>query len=29
MAVLVGKQAPDFNAVAVLGNNQIDESFNL
>src|SRR5512143_1367398 len=29
MAVLVGKQAPDFNAVAVMGNNEINESFNL
>jgi peroxiredoxin (alkyl hydroperoxide reductase subunit C) len=29
MAVLVGKQAPDFNAVAVMGNNDINESFNL
>ena len=29
MAVLVGKCAPDFNAVAVMGNNEINESFNL
>lgn len=29
MAVLVGKSAPDFNAVAVMGNNEINESFNL
>ena len=29
MAVLVGKAAPDFNAVAVMGNNDINESFNL
>jgi peroxiredoxin 2/4 len=29
MSVLVGKQAPDFTAAAVLGNNQFDESFNL
>lgn len=29
MAVLVGKQAPDINAVAVMGNNEINESFNL
>lgn len=29
MAVLVGKQAPDFNAVAVMGNNEINETFNL
>ena len=29
MAVLVGKAAPDFNAVAVMGNNEINESFNL
>ena len=29
MAVLVGKQAPDFNAVAVMGNNEINENFNL
>lgn len=29
MAVLVGKQAPDFTAVAVMGNNQIEEAFNL
>ncbi len=29
MAVLVGKQAPDFNAVAVMGNNDINETFNL
>ncbi len=29
MAVLVGKQAPDFTAVAVMGNNEINESFNL
>src|SRR5512145_1084956 len=29
MAVLVGKQAPDFTAVAVMGNNEINEGFNL
>jgi len=29
MAVLVGKAAPDFNAVAVMGNNDINENFNL
>ncbi|OGS99539.1 MAG: alkyl hydroperoxide reductase [Gallionellales bacterium RIFCSPLOWO2_12_FULL_59_22] len=29
MAVLVGKAAPDFNAVAVMGNNEINETFNL
>ena len=29
MAVLVGKQAPDFNAVAVMGNNEINGNFNL
>ncbi len=29
MAVLVGKPAPDFNAVAVMGNNEIKENFNL
>jgi peroxiredoxin (alkyl hydroperoxide reductase subunit C) len=29
MAVLVGKEAPDFNAVAVMGNNDINETFNL
>jgi peroxiredoxin (alkyl hydroperoxide reductase subunit C) len=29
MAVLVGKAAPDFNAVAVMGNNEINENFNL
>lgn len=29
MAVLVGKSAPDFSAVAVMGNNEINESFNL
>ncbi|MFY9259522.1 MAG: peroxiredoxin C [Gallionella sp.] len=29
MAVLVGKSAPDFNAVAVMGNNEINEKFNL
>ncbi len=28
MAVLVGKPAPDFNAVAVMGNNEINEKFN-
>jgi peroxiredoxin (alkyl hydroperoxide reductase subunit C) len=28
MAVLVGKTAPDFTAAAVLGNNEINESFN-
>lgn len=29
MGVLVGKQAPDFNAAAVLGDGQIVDSFNL
>lgn len=29
MAVLVGKAAPDFTAAVVLGNNSIDENFNL
>ena len=29
MAVLVGKAAPDFTAAAVMGNNSIDENFNL
>ncbi|MBM3350738.1 MAG: peroxiredoxin [Betaproteobacteria bacterium] len=29
MAVLVGKPAPDFTAAAVMGNNEINESFNL
>jgi peroxiredoxin (alkyl hydroperoxide reductase subunit C) len=29
MAVLVGKKAPDFQAVAVLGNNEIDENYRL
>jgi len=29
MAVLVGKAAPDFNAVAVMGNNDFNENFNL
>ncbi|MDD4929745.1 MAG: peroxiredoxin [Gallionella sp.] len=29
MAVLVGKSAPDFTAVAVMGNNEINETFNL
>ncbi|MDO8350623.1 MAG: peroxiredoxin [Gallionella sp.] len=29
MAVLVGQAAPDFTAVAVMGNNEINESFNL
>lgn len=29
MAVLVGKAAPDFNAVAVMGNNEINENFSL
>jgi peroxiredoxin (alkyl hydroperoxide reductase subunit C) len=29
MAVLVGKAAPDFTAATVLGNNTIDENFNL
>jgi len=29
MAVLVGKAAPDFTAVAVMGNNEMNESFNL
>jgi peroxiredoxin (alkyl hydroperoxide reductase subunit C) len=28
MGVLVGKQAPDFTASAVLGNNEINESYN-
>jgi len=28
MAVLVGKPAPDFNAVAVMGNNEMNASFN-
>jgi len=28
MAVLVGKAAPDFTAAAVMGNNEINESFN-
>ncbi len=27
MAVLVGKQAPDFNAVALMGNNEINNKF--
>ena len=27
MAVLVGKQAPDFVAAAVLGNNEIKENY--
>ncbi|NNM69426.1 MAG: peroxiredoxin, partial [Gallionella sp.] len=27
MAVLVGKAAPDFTAVAVMGNNEINENF--
>lgn len=29
MAVLVGKAAPDFTAAAVMGDNSIDENFNL
>lgn len=29
MAVLVGKAAPDFSAVAVMGNNEINENFGL
>lgn len=29
MSVLVGKPAPDFTAPAVMGNNEINESFNL
>lgn len=29
MAVLVGKQAPDFTAVAVMGDNDFNENFNL
>lgn len=29
MSVLVGKAAPDFTAAAVMGNNSIEESFNL
>ena len=29
MAVLVGKQAPDFTAVAVMGDNDINENFSL
>ena len=29
MAVLVGKAAPDFTAATVMGNNSIDENFNL
>lgn len=29
MAVLVGKPAPDFSAVAVMGNNEMNASFNL
>jgi peroxiredoxin (alkyl hydroperoxide reductase subunit C) len=29
MAVLVGKQAPDFTAAAVMGDNSINETFNL
>lgn len=29
MAVLVGKQAPDFIAAAVMGNNEINKTFNL
>ena len=29
MAVLVGKSAPDFTAVAVMGNNDFNETFNL
>ena len=29
MAVLVGKPAPDFTAIAVMGNNEFNETFNL
>ncbi len=29
MSVLVGKQAPDFTAAAVLGNGEIVDNFNL
>jgi len=29
MSVLVGKPAPDFTAMAVMGNNEINEAFNL
>ncbi|MEC8139962.1 MAG: peroxiredoxin, partial [Pseudomonadota bacterium] len=29
MGVLVGRQAPDFTAAAVLGNGEIVENFNL
>lgn len=29
MSVLVGKEAPDFTAAAVMGNNEINENFNL
>ena len=29
MSVLVGKSAPDFSAAAVMGNNEIESSFNL
>ena len=29
MTVLTGKKAPDFTAAAVMGNNEIDENFNL
>ncbi|HEU0234257.1 MAG TPA: peroxiredoxin [Gallionella sp.] len=29
MAVLVGKAAPDFSAVVVMGNNEINDTFNL
>ena len=29
MSVLVGKQAPDFTAKAVMPNNEINDSFNL
>jgi peroxiredoxin (alkyl hydroperoxide reductase subunit C) len=29
MSVLVGKQAPDFTAAAVMANNEVNESFNL
>lgn len=29
MSVLIGKKAPDFTAAAVMGDNQINESFNL
>lgn len=29
MTVLTGKKAPDFTAAAVMGNNEIDEKFNL